>query len=84
MLFFRSDAPVGFLAAALPGPGEPCAFRTDLALATPLLGVVGAVPVPVLLGVGLGDVAPFAGELRPDVPDEGVFLGMLAIAHMNQ
>lgn len=61
--------------------GVPFAVRTDLALATPLLGVDGAVPVPVLLGVGLGDVAPFAGELRSDVPDAGVLFGIVAIAH---
>jgi hypothetical protein len=82
VLFFRSEEPAGFLTAAR--AGAPFAVLTDLALATPLLGVDGAAPVPVLLGVGLGDVAPLAGELRPDVPDVGVFFGIVAIGPQLQ
>jgi hypothetical protein len=64
------------LTAARADTGVPFAVRTDLVRATPLPGVEGAAPVPVLLAGGLGDVAPFAGELRPDVPDVGVFFGI--------
>lgn len=82
MLFFRSDAPAGFLTAAREDIGDLFAVRIERALAIPLLGVEGAAPVPDLLGAGLGDVAPFAGELRPEVPDVGVFLGIVAIARL--